>query len=346
MGRKTKSRRFRHAALLLSAAFLVPVLTLAGVAMFFEHKLTSQIDRIDNVFVGLPDRPPKATGTAAGAVNILLLGTDRRSSARTTGSDADAPLWLPGAQRSDTIMILHIDSDRRAASVISIPRDSWVMIPGHGPNKINAAFSFGGPSLAIRTVENLTNIRIDHLAVVDWNGFKQLTDTIGGVTLTVPATVHDRYRDITWTKGAHTLNGKQALDYVGQRAGLPGGDFDRIHRQQYFLKTLFDETLQQEFRKEPTKVYAVLNTLTRNLSVDSEWSLGDMRSLIISLRNLRSANIGYLTVPIAGTGMEGAQDVVHLDSRAGQDLWDSVRDDVAAQWLDSNQSSAMPAEIS
>lgn len=345
--RRTKKSRFRRFLMGLAACILIPVLMLAGVALYLEHRLVGQINRIDNVFVGLGERPVKpADGDAADAINILLLGTDRRSDEQTTGKKATAKEWIPGAQRSDTIMILHIDGDRHGASIISIPRDSWVVIPGYGPNKINAAFSFGGPSLAVKTVENLTDIRIDHLAVIDWQGFKQLTDALGGVTLNIPATVYDRYRHITWTAGRHTMTGKEALNYVGQRAGLPGGDFDRIHRQQYFLQTLLDDTLHQEFRKEPTQVYKVLNTITNNLSLDSGWSLGDMRKLVFSLRNLRSAAIQYMTVPIKGTGMEGQQSVVYLDTLDGDDLWDSVRSDIVGQWLASNPSSGIPDSVS
>lgn len=325
---------------------MVVVLTLTGVALYFQHQLTSQITRIDDVFVGLPNRPAKAVGEAAGAVNILLLGTDRRSDEPTTGTNADAPEWVPGAQRSDAIMILHIDSDRRGASVISIPRDSWVNIPGQGPAKINAAFSYGGPALAVRTIEAVTDIRIDHLAVIDWDGFRALTDALGGVTLDVPKTVHDRYRNITWTAGRHRMNGEEALNYVGQRAGLAGGDFDRIHRQQYFLQTLLDETLSQELIKEPRTAYKILDLLTENLSVDSDWSVGSMRGLVLSLRHLRSAGIQYLTVPLEGTGMEGAQSVVYLDWKANHDLWDAVRDDQVADWLAGNEASAMPQSVS
>lgn len=345
-----RPRRRRHPVrtflIAMTACIMIPVLTLAGVALYLEHRLTSQIDRIDDVFVGLPNRPAEPVGDAADAVNILLMGTDRRSDEQTTGKNAGATSWIPGAQRSDAIMILHIDADRRGASVISIPRDSWVVVPGHGANKINAAFSFGGPSLAVQTIENVTNIRIDHLAVIDWDGFKQLTDSLGGVTLDIPETVHDRYRDITWTAGRHKMSGKEALDYVGQRAGLPGGDFDRIHRQQYFLRTLLDEILRQEFRKEPTQAYKILDTLTNNLSVDSGWSVGEMRGLVISLRNLRSANIEYLTVPIKGTGMEDRQSVVYLDPFGNDDLWSAVREDGVSDWLAANPASGIPTDVS
>lgn len=325
---------------------MILVLTLSSVALFLQHELSSRIDRIDNVFAGLADRPPKPAGSAAGAVNILLLGTDRRSEEPAAERGTEAASWLPGAQRSDAVMIVHIDSDRRGASVISIPRDAWVDVPGHGPNKINAAFSFGGPSLAVRTIERLTGIRIDHLAVIDWTGFEQLTDSVGGVTLDVPETTHDHYRDITWTAGRHVLDGKQALDYVGQRAGLPGGDLDRIHRQQYFLRTLLTETLHQELLKRPRQVYRILGTLTDNLSVDSGWSVAKMRRLLISLRSLRSADIGYLTVPVSGTGTEGAQSVVYLDSSGNDELWRAARDDQISGWLAVNPASAVPTTVS
>ena len=323
------------------------VLTFAGTALYLQHKLSTQIDRIDNVFVGLENRPVKLVAEdGAEALNVLLMGTDRRSDAPTTGSDARAKEWVPGAQRTDTLMVLHIDSDRQGASIISIPRDSWVVIPGHGTNKINAAFSFAGPALAVKTIENLTNLRIDHLAVVDWEGFKELTDALGGVTLDIPETVHDGYRDVTWEKGRHKLDGEQALTYVRQRAGLPGGDFDRIHRQQYYLRTLLSDTLHQEFRREPKQVFDVLDTLTRNLSVDSGWSIGEMRNLALSLRNLRSANIDYMTVPTRGTGMEGQQSVVYLDKSGGEALWDAVREDHVTGWLAANPDNGVPEDVS
>ncbi|AWB91442.1 LCP family protein [Aeromicrobium chenweiae] len=342
--RRRRHRLLRRALLGLAICLLTPVLLSLVVALYLQHQLAGQIERIDGVFGGNHDRPAK-TVVATRAVNILLLGTDRRSDEPTTGTAATAASWVAGAQRSDAIMVLHIDGDRRGASVISIPRDSWVTIPGHGPGKINAAFSYGGPSLAVRTIENVTGIRIDHLAVVDRNGFRELTDSLGGVTLDVPETVHDSYRDVTWTAGRHTMSGDEALDYVGQRAGLPGGDFDRIHRQQHFLRTVLDETLTQELVKEPRHAYRVLDILTKNLSVDSDWSVGQMRGLLVSLRHLRSAGIGYLTVPVAGTGMEGSQSVVHLDRAGNEELWNAVRDDTVSDWLATNPASETPAAV-
>lgn len=330
----------------MSVCITVPVLVLAGVAVYLQHQLTSQIDRIDDVFVGLPDRPAKPTGPGAEAVNVLLLGTDRRSDEPTTGDGATASSWLPGAQRSDAIMLLHIDGDRRGASVVSIPRDSWVDVPGHGSAKINAAFSWGGPSLAVQTIEDLTGVRLDHLAVIDWDGFRRLTDALGGVTIDIPQTVHDGYRDITWQAGRHRLDGEQALRYVGQRAGLPGGDLDRIHRQQYFLRTLLDETLSQELVRSPRKAYDILDVLTANLSVDSQWQVSDMRRLVLSLRHLRSADIDYLTVPLRGTGTEDGQSVVYLDQARGDQLWETLRADTVGQWLLTHPGDGMPGTVS
>ena len=318
---------------LLVCAVLIGAAAGAGV-LWLQHRLTGNIDRVDAVFTGLQHRPARPAGTAHRAVNILLLGTDRRSDVPTTGSDAQAPTWLPGQQRSDTIMVVHVDADRRGASVISIPRDSWVQVPGYGSAKINAAFSFAGPSLAVETVEQLTGLRIDHLAVVDWAGFADLTDAIGGVTVTVPQTVTDSARGITWTEGKHTLDGEQALAYVGERYGLPGGDLDRVRRQQNFLRLLMESSLHQEMQVDPKMLYDFLDTVTQHLTVDSGWSTDDMAKLALSMHGLRSADIRYLTAPVAGLGWAGDQSIVRLDHRGNARLWAAVRSDRVDPWVD------------
>jgi len=320
--------------LALLMCLLLVLLGAIALSVTLKTQLVKNITPIEGVFAGLQHRPARVTtGTAARAVNILVMGTDRRSAVATTGADARAPEWVMGAQRSDTIMVVHIDGDRRGASVISIPRDSWVEVPGHGRTKINAAFSYAGPSLAVSTVERLTGLRIDHLAVVDWAGFSALTDALGGVEVDVPGTVYDSSHKVTWTAGRHRLDGAAALDYVRMRYGLPGGDFDRIRRQQYFLHQLLHTILRESVWAHPVRSYHLLDTLTAHLSVDAGWSRDDMAELLVSLHGLHSDEVHYLTVPIRGTGYVGDQSVVWLDAAGNRSLWRAVRSDHVERWL-------------
>jgi LCP family protein required for cell wall assembly len=313
---------------------------LAG-TLWLRAKVEANIQRLPDTFTGLTDRPAKPTsGPAADAMNILVLGTDTRSDAPTTG--AEAPGWKPGQARSDTMMLVHLDGDRRSASVISIPRDSWVDIPGHGKGKVNWAYSFGGPNLTVETVEQMTDVRIDHLTVIDWDGFQALTDAIGGVDIDVPKTVYDSARDVRWEAGRHHLNGEEALLYVRQRYGLQDGDLDRVARQQAFLRTLLKQTLEQELRKDPEQVLDLLTLFSKHASVDDDWSTTQMARLAASLRNLRTADISYLTVPTDGTGMVGDQSVVRLDPSRDRDLWRAVREDRMGDWADVNQDLLTP----
>ncbi|MDO9379182.1 MAG: LCP family protein [Nocardioidaceae bacterium] len=339
--------RRRHPVLWgLLACVVALALIIGGAGFYLQQRLSSQVTRIPDSFAGLSDRPSRADGAAGRAVNILLMGSDKRDDAadHTDAEDsADAESsWAPGLQRSDTLMVLHVAADRRSASIISIPRDSWVDVPGYGKNKINAAFSLAGPSLAVETVEKLTNVRIDHLAIIDWDGFRSLTDALGGVEVTIPETTVDTIRDKTWQAGTRRLDGEEALLYVRQRYGLTGGDFDRVKRQQNFLRSAMQETLSDGTLRSPRKIYGVLDAITSNLSVDSGWSTGDMRGLALSLRNLRSSDVTFATVPVEGTGMEGAQSVVYLNEDQGKGLWGAVLEDRATEWLAANPEGNLP----
>ncbi len=342
----TKTRRRRHRLRVVLLGFCIVMLAAAGTAFYLGRQITEPLNRIEGVFTDIEDRPARSTvGLASEAVNILVLGTDRRSPTPTTGDVAGAPAWVPGAQRSDAMLLLHIDGDRDGASIISLPRDCWVEVPEHGYAKINAAYSYGGPSLAVETVEKLTGVRIDHLAVIDWAGIRSLTDALGGVTVTISDDAYDSARDVSWAAGVHRLDGQGALEYVGQRYGLPGGDLDRVRRQQNLLRALMVDTLDRLSDGTPWDVYELLRVITKHLSVDEEWSNVEMAKLAWSLRGVDGDNVTFLTVPVAGFGWEELQSVVYLDHTAGEQLWTAVRDDRVSAWVQDNPEAPLADEV-
>ena len=279
-------------------------------------------DRVERIPDALPDgpRPPeKPDGPGAGngdGTTFLLAGVDSRSAKPTTGGDSVADLWRFGAQRSDTLMLVHIGPGERKSYTVSIPRDSWVPIPGHGSAKINAAFSWGGPRLLVQTVEQLTRVRVDHFAVIDWHGFRSLTDAVGGVPITVPEDSYDPEQERRFAAGTQTMDGEEALSYVRQRHGLPGGELDRIKRQQQFLRALVGEMRDDVSVTDPLKIDRMLDAITGTVSVDDQLSNGDLRDLVLGLRHLDSADAYFTTAPIIRSDFIDRQYVLILD-RAG-----------------------------
>ena len=323
-----RRRRGLRGLVYLLIGVVVIVLLAAGGVFVLTQKLGDQVGRYPNVFAGLDQGARPAAG---GGQTFLLMGTDSRSSVATTGQDAAAPDFVFGAQRSDAIMLATVAADQRTASVVSIPRDSWVDVPGYGMNKINAAYSFGGPTLLIRTIENLTRVRVDHFAVIDFAGFQQMTDAVGGIDVTIPQATSDMRSD--FAAGPQHLDGQQALNYVRQRYNLPGGDFDRVRRQQNALRALVRSALSRGNLSSPTRAYDTVNTITQHVGVDDTLSNTNLATLAFGLRDLRASDIAFLTAPNRGTGMEGDQSVVYLDTQADDDLWFAVNNDQVAQWV-------------
>lgn len=325
-GRRTAAR----ALIIMLALLLLLGGGLAVAAFMVSARLAGQVERIPDAFAGLDEerRPAKPAKASPGAesLNFLLAGVDTRDSREATLAEG-----LTG-ERTDTIMILHVSSDRESAALISIPRDSWVEVPGHGMAKMNAAHSWGGYPLFIETVEQLTRLRIDHLAIISFDGFRDLTDALGGIDITFPDAV-EGWSGRTFEAGEHMLDGEAALDYVRARYNLPEGDFDRVRRQQNLLRALMWQTLSGDTITNPFKLNDVLDALTQNLAVDEELSTGEMRSLALELRNVRARDVTFMTAPVVGTGMEGSQSVVYLDGDRFRDLFDAVRVDGIAGYL-------------
>jgi|LULW01.1.fsa_nt_gb LCP family protein required for cell wall assembly len=309
-------------------------------------RLDQQVVRVPGVFDQLqarPSAPPPAAGEDTTALNILVIGSDQRP--------GDAPAqepssWIPGSQRSDTLMLLHLAADRRSATVVSIPRDSWVEVPGHGMAKVNAAFSWGGPGLAVATVERLTALRVDHVAWIGWDGFRALTDLVGGIDVWVPSTVRDSARGRTWERGMHHLDGDDALDYVRQRYGLRDGDLDRVRRQHYFLRAMLDSFRHHFSVLDPFGTHDMLDVLTAHLSVDDGLDRDQLEELLFDLLDLTSDDVDFLTAPVAGLGREGSQSVVYLDGTTSAALWRALQRDRAETWVEDHRDQLTGAVVS
>ena len=321
-------RGWRIALLSVLAIFLVLTLATGGLALWVRHSIASGMEFIADPFADIPTRAPQQK-VAAGeepAVNILVLGTDSRTSA------SDPSQWKEGAQRTDAIMIVQVSGDRKTVSVMSIPRDSWVEIPGHGQGKINAAYSYGGPSLTIHTVENLTGIHIDHFAVANFESFVALTDEIGGVrvNLKTPQTLAGKELGA----GAQVLDGQQALAYTRERSSLPNGDFDRVKRQQTWMRSIVSRVLTNGTLSSPTALYSFLKTASRTVAVDESFTLNQMQSLALETRHLHSNDIRFMTVPTAGTGTSAdGQSIVTLDADADAPLFKAFAEDRVSAYL-------------
>jgi LCP family protein required for cell wall assembly len=256
--------------------------------------------------------------------NILLLGNDSRAGATPAELRALSTQDDGGSVNTDTMMVLHIPAGGGKATIISLPRDSWVSIPDHGKDKINAAYGDGyaavrnadetarqsaGIRLLIRTIAALTGLHIDHYVQVNLLGFYRISNAIGGVDVCLlhaqnPSTDSDAsgrgYSGINLPAGHSVIKGSQALAFVRQRHGLPGGDLDRIKRQQYFLSTAFSKVLSGGTLLNPFKLHALLHAVSSSLMTDP--ALNPI-SLARQFQNLSAGNVTFATIPNDGTQM-------------------------------------------
>ena len=318
----------------LVAGIAVLVLALLGGigAWFYARNLDDDLARTDPFSEITGGRPAKQVD---GAFNILLVGSDSR--------DPDAPVDGAGKWRADTVIVMHIPADHKRAYLVSVPRDLYVPIPENAGascdtgsrNKINAAFAFGGLPLAVKTVECFTDVRIDHVMAIDFAGFKDVTDALGGVDLKVERTVtsiHKPYR--TFTKGVNHMNGTEALDWVRQRKQFPDGDFARMRHQQEFLKALMDKAASTGTLSNPKKLNDFLKAVTAAVTVDQGFSLTDMA---VQFRSLRGENLTFVTSPNLGGQTVDGQSVVVSDREKALAMYQAMVGDKMSDWVAANQ---------
>ncbi len=302
---------------------------IAGVSLYgYAANLDDDLKRTDAFSEITDGRPVKEV---EGALNILLVGSDSR--------DPEADGAKSSEWRADTLILMHIPADHKSAQLVSIPRDLWVQVPSanNAPcdsgsrAKINASFAFGGLPRAVRTVECMTDVRIDNVMAIDFGGFKEVTDALGGVDLKVEqsiTSIHKPYRK--FTKGTMHMNGAQALDWIRQRKQFPQGDFARMRHQQEFLKALMDKAASTGTLTNPAKLNNFLKAVTAAVTVDNGFSLTDMA---VQFRNLRGENLTFITSPNKGSETIAGQSVVVSDKAKAIALYEAMSADKMTEWM-------------
>ncbi len=312
-GADTSSGRGRTKRVLIVALvlLLVPIAAIAGYGAYLGHLVSSNV-QTENLLpaltpdqlAGKPGEPvptgPGATPVTGKGLNFLFIGSDA------------GPDRVGG--RADVIILAHIAEDRHNVTLIHFPRDLYVDIPGHGKDKINASYAYGGAPLLVETLQGLTGAHVDHVAKIGFEGFKNMTDAVGGVDVYVAeSSSQDKYTFVAGT--TMHMNGDMALEFVRSRYQLSQGDISRGQRQQEFLKALMLKVLSGDTLTNPVKVASLVDAATKNLTVDQNLDIGETQQLALSLRNIRTYDVRFITAPFSGfatTSGGAAIDVVDV----------------------------------
>jgi LCP family protein required for cell wall assembly len=303
-------RRGRRIALVIGTVVAVLIAGVAGTYFWLDGKL--------NRDVALP-----ATSLASAGTNWLITGSDSRAGLSRAEIDAMHVGFDAGTLNSDSIMLLHMGGGRPV--LISIPRDSYVDIPGHGWNKMNAALAYGGASLLIQTVENVTGLKIDHYMGIGFGGLVAVVNKIGGVQICLKTAINDSYSGVNLSAGCHNLNGDQALSFVRDRHSFATEDLQRIQDQRAFLSALLKKATSPGVYLNPLTALPFGSTAASSMSVDTGTSLLD---LVHAASALRDPETG--TVPIADANyVTNAGDSVLWNKARATELFNALKNDSA-----------------
>ncbi|MGW6062463.1 LCP family protein [Streptomyces sp. NPDC055189] len=318
-----KHKKLRRAVLVLLG---VVVVVAGGTYGWAETRLDRDVD-----LGAYGDRPPPGEGT-----NYLIVGSDSRD-----GLSEDAVQELRagggGGRRTDSMMLLHTGAN--GSSMVSLPRDSWVTLPGRldtktgktkrpEGDKLNAAFSYGGPELLVHTVEQNTGLRIDHYAEIGFAGFVNIVDAIGGVRMCLDRDIKDEKSGADLRKGCHTLSGKQALAFVRQRHQEREGDLGRSKNQQKFLSTLAHQAATPDTLFDPTEIGPAVQAGLDTLIVDEDMSLPDLSKMFRAVQSVSGGKGKRINVPVSGFGVPTSKgNVLKWDAERSARLFDDLRHD-------------------
>ena len=298
-------------------------------ATYYDTKIT-RIPGIDGLLAG----------DDTGPLTILVVGSDSREglSAKEAHELRTGTAAAASGQRSDTMMLLHIAGDRKSATVVSLPRDSYVDIPAYtdadgdkhpeSKNKLNAAFSLGGAPLLIKTVQQETGISIDHYVEVGFAGVVNMVDALGGVDVCVPTAVDDRRSGLELGAGTSHVDGLMALSYVRARYIDPTADLGRMERQQRFLGSMFQEATSAGVLLNPAKLNSFLNAALQSVHVDEGMSRDMLLELASEAQGLAPKDIRFLTVPLSNVNLSTpVGSAVEWDEQKAEQVFSSIEDD-------------------
>ncbi|MGW6390649.1 LCP family protein [Streptomyces sp. NPDC055103] len=328
--RKPPARGRRRLAILLSGAAAVLVLGGAGLGYVYV-KLDGNIKGVDiNAQLGA-ERPDDVDN---GSLDILVLGSDSRAGDNAAyGKDE-------GGARSDTAMVVHVYEGHKKAAVVSIPRDTLVdrprctdgqgaTVPGERRAMFNTAYEAGGPACAVKTVEAMSGIRMDHYIEVDFTGFKKLIDELGGVEITTTQPIQDSKSHLDLAPGTHTLDGEQSLGLVRTRKSVgDGSDLGRIQLQQAFMKAFIDQVKDVGVFTSPAKLLALADAATKAVTPDSELdSVQELMGFAKSLSGIGPDHVHMITLPVEYDPADPNR-VVPLEAQS-QQVWKALKNDAA-----------------
>ncbi|ALV35326.1 LCP family protein [Streptomyces sp. CdTB01] len=321
--RRKKPRWAMRAVTTLS----VVVLASAGIGHAVVTSLDADIARVDP-FKDMKNRPRAGHG-----MNVLLVGTDGRDKI-TEQERRQYHLGGAPCHCTDTMMIVHISEDRERASVVSLPRDSYTQVPnadgkGLHPIKLNAAYAEGGPRLTVRTVEDMTHVKIDHYLEVDFTSFMKTVDVLGGVKICTSAPLKDSYTGLDLPAGTSTLMGGQALQYVRARHVDGASDLGRMKRQQRFLAALVERATSSGILLNPMKFRDVTRAVLGSVRADKGFGTDELLDLGRAMRDFSPSSSEFTTVPIGqmGYAVKGVGSTLKWDTAKADALFADLRDD-------------------
>jgi LCP family protein required for cell wall assembly len=316
----------------------IAVLAISAISALAFGTVTASINKID-VFSGIDKRPEKKST----AMNYLLVGSDTREGlskaelkALRVGSVATA-----AGKRSDTMLLVHISKARDKAILISIPRDTFALIPEHKSksgkiipavhSKINSSFNWGGAPLLIQTIEEMTELKIDHYVEINFAGFARIVDSIGGVEVCTKKNINDPKSHLILEAGVHTLNGIESLKYVRTREFDGMGDLGRMQRQQAFMSAVLRKATSAGVLLNPVTMASFINSALSAVTTDSELKNSDLIALAKQMKSLSTSSVRTLTVPLSNLSYNsnGVTSAVLWDPVLAPQLWTRLREDQA-----------------